>query len=137
MRPLIHSARRSPMATLPGRHRHPDGDAEQSGASRDQPAPAAAFGAGLSAGFAAAALWAPQVAVPVPVPPELSVEVSFAGALSLASAGISPPSCGFFFPSCLKSVSCQPAPFSRNPAAVICLFSAAAPHAGQSVRGHR
>jgi len=40
----------------------------------------------------------------------------------------------FFFPD-LKSVSYQPPPDKRKPAAEICFFMLALPHAGQSTKG--
>jgi len=58
-----------------------------------------------------------------------------AGALADVEAGAAPfesPAKFFLFPD-LKSVSYQPPPFKRKPAAEICFFNVGLPHSGQSI----
>ena len=61
-------------------------------------------------------------------PPELLSELDDAD-------GAPPPSARLRLPPDLKSVSYQPPPLRRKPAADICLVSAGLPQAGQSVAG--
>src|SRR3569833_3038435 len=78
----------------------------------------------------------PVLGVAVLVPASLVSDLAAASPAGFASAP--PASDGLpsgFLPLSRKSVTYQPLPFNRKPAADTCFFNAGAPHSGQSVSG--
>ena len=71
-----------------------------------------------------------------PPAPDVDVDVGGDAAGALLSPADEPASpARFFLLPLLKSVSYQPPPFSRKPAALILRFSCGSPHCGQTDRG--
>jgi hypothetical protein len=75
-----------------------------------------------------------------PPAPDVDVDVDVDVDGDDAGALLSPPDepespARFFLPPLLKSVSYQPPPFNRKPAALILRFSCGSPHCGQTDRG--